>query len=381
MSDAPENLNPHDSFARRLSKALRKDGALKEPAPAPPAGPPEASKADEAPALFDSYAGRLESALKRPPRTTAEPAPESASPAAKNGALVAAPAAQPPAPSAAYSPIPAPAQALTPAPAPPQSEIAPGQPPADETAELFDSYSRRLSAVMRNSTTAQETAVTPAPPPPESQGPVGSGEHVVKPGECVSSIAKEAGHFWETIWNDPANAEIRTERKDPNVLLPDDKLHVPALREKWEPRPTEQRHRFRRRGEPAMLRLVLQVDNVPLANKAYTLEVDGNKYEGTTDAMGQLVQPISPNAKHGRLIVGEERWEFEIQLGYTDPGENLVGVQKRLANLGFYCGRIDGEWDDLCRSELRKFQKLHGLAETGEPDANTRETLKSVHGS
>lgn len=359
MSESPDNLNPHDSFARRLNKALRKDDPPMDAVPRASVAPPDAPTPPEPPPLFDSYAGRLENALKRSPRNPAEQ--QSGAPVAKNGAAPAPPAAKPALPTTG-DPI-------------------SSEPAADETAAFFDSYSRRLGAVLRNSESAQESEVTPQAPPPESQGPVGTGEHVVKPGECLSSIAKNAGHFWETVWDDPANADLRNERKDPNVLLPEDKLHIPPLREKWEPRQTELRHRFRRRGEPAVLRLVLQVDDVPLANQAYTLEIDGTTVNGTTDAQGRLVQPISPNAKHGRLIVGEERWEYEIQLGHTDPVENLIGVQKRLANLGFYCGRLDGEWDDLCRSELRKFQKQHGLAETGEPDALTRDRLKSAHGS
>lgn len=360
MSDTPDNLNPHDSFARRLNKALQRDGAPADARPDVLPAPP-ASQPAESPALFDSYAGRLENALKRSPRKPGESPQQSGPPGRANGTV------RPPTETEPGRPL--------------DTGGDPDQSATDETAAYFDSYSRRLGAVLRNSASDQASEASGDPPPPESQGPVGAGEHVVKPGECVSSIAKDAGHFWETLWNDPANAQLRNEREDPNVLLPDDRLHIPPIREKWEPRQTEQRHRFRRRGEPALLRLVLQVDDVPLANQAYTLEIDGERYQGTTDAQGQLVQGITPNAKHGRLIVGAERWEFEIQLGHTDPVENLVGVQKRLANLGFYCGRMDGEWDDLCRSELRKFQKQHGLAETGEPDAITRDKLKSVHGS
>jgi type VI secretion system secreted protein VgrG len=131
-----------------------------------------------------------------------------------------------------------------------------------------------------------------------------------------------------------------------------------------------------------MLRLTLRIDDVPLANQPYTFYIDGRVIENVTDAEGKFQQPIPPNARHGRLVVGaEKQWEFELDLGHIDPVENLAGVQKRLNNLGFSCGRTDGQWDDRCAEATREFQRQQGLTETGEPDDLTRQTLLRVHGS
>jgi hypothetical protein len=109
--------------------------------------------------------------------------------------------------------------------------------------------------------TSPETARTgETPQPPADLGamngfPVGQGEYVVSQGECISSIAKDAGHFWKTIWYDEANAELRKIRKNPGALLPGDRVHVPEIRLKEQSCVTDKRHLFVRRGEPAFLEL------------------------------------------------------------------------------------------------------------------------------
>ncbi|MHC4502607.1 MAG: PGRP and LysM peptidoglycan-binding domain-containing protein [Planctomycetota bacterium] len=212
-------------------------------------------------------------------------------------------------------------------------------------------------------------------------GPVGKEGHTVKQGECVESIAFEHGLFWETVWNDPKNAELKDARGNPNALLPGDKLYVRDMEEKDEPCEAEQKHRFRRKGIPCMLRLVLCDQGEPRANQDYELEIDGEVFTGKTDANGLLEQGILPNAKEGKLAVGTgaDRMEYVLNLRQLDPADEPSGVQQRLNNMGYDAGKVDGTLNDQTRSALSRFQADNDLEPTGELDDETVKKLMEVH--
>lgn len=275
------------------------------------------------------------------------------------------------------------------------SALPPASPAAStSTGAVVDDFRRRLDAltrrapVMSERPSAQRPALADAHHSPSGgtepvygRGPVGAGERVVRPGECVASIAKSSGHFWETIWTDAGNASLRETRQNPNILLPGDRLHVPPLRQKWDPAQTELRHRYVRRGEPCALRLRVLNDGEPRAREAYTLEIDGESLAGFTDNDGRLAHAIPANARRGRLVIGADRQTYELALGETKPIDELAGVQSRLNNLGFAAGRDDGVMGPKTRAALRAFQRRWKLPQTGEPDDATRQKLREVHGS
>ena len=82
-------------------------------------------------------------------------------------------------------------------------------------------------------------------------------DYVIRQGDCISSIAFRNGFDWITLWNEPANAELKERRKDPNLLFPGDVVHIPDLRLKEVDRPTDQCHSFKVKNVPAKLRLRL----------------------------------------------------------------------------------------------------------------------------
>lgn len=208
-------------------------------------------------------------------------------------------------------------------------------------------------------------------------------DHDVRQGDCISSIAADHGFFPETLRDHPNNAELKELRGDMNVLLPGDVVHVPDLREQEESRGSDSRHKFKRKGVPEILRIVLKdLDDQPRTGLDYTAVIDDKEIKGKTDGDGALELSIPPAARSGKLVIGDDDSEvYELELGHTDPIEETSGVQARLKNLGFEPGSLDGQLGDKTKEALIAFQRVKGLDETGEADDATRQALVDAHQS
>lgn len=216
----------------------------------------------------------------------------------------------------------------------------------------------------------------------ESSGPVGQGDYVVESGDCISSIARESGHFWKKLWDLPENAELKRVRKDPNILLEGDLVTVPPLEMKEESCATEKTHKFVRKGEPAKLRLqIMTEDNKPRANSKYVLDIDGALSRGKTDGDGKVEVWIPPHAREGKITFCDDNCAINLKLGGLDPIDQLSGIKGRLNNLGYNCGATDENLNAATRAALKHFQEKNGLEASGSPDDQTRSKLQEVHGS
>lgn len=205
--------------------------------------------------------------------------------------------------------------------------------------------------------------------------------YTVKQGDCLSSIAQKYGLFWKKVYEHPKNADFRKKRPNPNIIYPGDVVFVPDKEEKKESGATGKRHRFRVKGVPAKLRLRLLIEDEPRANEEYTLEVDDKTFSGTTDADGRLEHFIPPNAEKGKLIVGENKDEYALNIGHLDPIDEISGIQARLNNLGFDCGKVDGINGPKTKAAMKCFQEKHGLTIDGIPGTQTQAKLREVYDS
>lgn len=204
--------------------------------------------------------------------------------------------------------------------------------------------------------------------------------HAVKQGDSLAKIAKKYGFSnWRTIYDHADNAELRQKRPNPNILYPGDKVAIPEKTTKEDSGETEQRHRFRFKGDRLWLRIALKdTRNQPLANTFYRLDVGGKAIEGATDGNGLLEQEIPPDAEKGLLVI-EDR-EILLKVGHLDPVDTITGWQARLNNLGYNAGEVNGIEDDQTRSAIEEFQCNHGLKVDGIMGPKTQAKLKEVHG-
>lgn len=214
------------------------------------------------------------------------------------------------------------------------------------------------------------------PPIIEDVTPLGDGDYVVAGGECMSSIAEKTGNFWETLWNLPANRSVKDGRKDPNVLLPGDRLTIPEIVPKTVRAATGATHVFRRRGVPVFLRVrFLDGDGLPRKG-SYAVRVAGQELSGTLDGDGWLVQAVPPAATEATVVLANGM-ATTLQLGSLDPLQTLGGIRARLLNLG-YSGAAREE--SGLRTAIAQFQSAHKLTMTGVADEATRAALADGFG-
>ena len=205
--------------------------------------------------------------------------------------------------------------------------------------------------------------------------------HAIVDGDSVIGLSDRSGFLATTIWDDGANADLRQRRTDMNILLPGDVVVIPDLRKKFEKRPTGCKHRFRRKGIPAVFRLQLFDMNVAVAAMPYTLTVNGVAKTGKTDGQGVVQQFVPATARTGELKLGEgdNVFTMNLQFGYLDPLNEISGVQNRLTNLGYDCGSETGKLNEATKLALLDFQRDNSLEKTGEIDAATKAKLGEIY--
>jgi hypothetical protein len=206
--------------------------------------------------------------------------------------------------------------------------------------------------------------------------------HQIAPGDGISSLASQHGFAPETLWEHPANADLKRKRADPNVLLPGDVLVVPDKTPRTEPCATDRRHVFRRIGVPARFEMQLLTPDGPVSGVAYELRVEDKALRGQTDSSGLLRQFVPNQARRARLSYEHDGRHYELDIGFglLDPIDTLRGVQQRLRNLGYSCD-VPGVDGPRTRLAVQLFQLAAQLEPSGERDVPTLTALTRLHDS
>jgi len=214
-----------------------------------------------------------------------------------------------------------------------------------------------------------------------------AGSYTVKQGDHLSSIAKDFGFSdYNTIWNDPGNADLKTLRENPNVLFPGDVLVIPEKVPRVEAKGTEVRHQFVKHKPVLKLRLVLEdLFEMPIANADCDLLLDSDTFHVTSDGDGHIEHEIKHETKGGMLLIKDPQTAFNgqaipIKIGFLDPVEELSGQLARLDNLGYFPGDGSPEHADDFKSAVEEFQCDNELPIDGVCGPGTQAKLKQVHG-
>src|SRR5215470_16606672 len=67
----------------------------------------------------------------------------------------------------------------------------------------------------------------------------------IQNGDCLINTCDQEGMSWENVWNHPQNQELKSKRKNPNILKKGDRLYIPDKQYKEDPAQTEARHSYK----------------------------------------------------------------------------------------------------------------------------------------
>lgn len=218
-------------------------------------------------------------------------------------------------------------------------------------------------------------------------------KHTVVQGETIYSISQANGfRDWRVVWDDPANATLKSQRPDPGVLNPGDELTIPDRSPKTVDCKTSANYKFTVKATRVFFSTVLKDPyGQPYTNSKYKLVVDGMTFQGTTDGTGKLSESVPTAAKEAQVTVyvtvrgsaGRTRQAEvvypRIKLGVLDPIDTATGVQGRLAALGYHCP-LDGDLtSEASRKAVSDFQRAHDINPTGDVDPSTRTAIKDAY--
>lgn len=208
-------------------------------------------------------------------------------------------------------------------------------------------------------------------------------EHLIQPGEHTAVVSTLAQfRSWRTVWEDPANSDLRKARVNPFTLMQSDQLLAPPRKLRRFSRSADQEHSFVGTAPVLLLNLKIQdADREPMADRAAQLVLgtggDGAVVDGvvpnSTDKDGRLSQTLSHTHRAGELTVrisdaeSEVDTAFWMRIGELEPANTVRGIQMRLNNLGYFAG-FAVEDEVQLRWATEEFEFDHKMKVTGKFD-------------
>lgn len=173
--------------------------------------------------------------------------------------------------------------------------------------------------------------------------------YVIRRGDYLLKVAYESGFDADSVWDNARNSDLRTLRKDPNILAPGDMLFIPDASDgpDYKTLQTGSTNSFVSQAPPTPV--TVKFCDPALASQPCTIAELPDLRDLKTDANGVLTfqAPVSLETATVRFAGVNPAVMFACQLGRLDPVDTLTGIFQRLQNLGYIDDAAEFEADDL----------------------------------
>jgi N-acetylmuramoyl-L-alanine amidase len=189
--------------------------------------------------------------------------------------------------------------------------------------------------------------------------------YVIKQGDYLALLAYTFDFDADTVWNDPANADLRKLRPDPNVLRPTDILYIPDQVDKkptMHPLVTGQTNTFV--SDPPTIDVCLKFADPSRASQAFTISELESLAGLTTKPDGTVTFKVPVSLQLFTIVFTNDGAVFNCKTGYLDPISGLSGVVQRLQNLGYL--NPNANYDLAAIDAVRRALRAFRYVQTGE---------------
>jgi hypothetical protein len=218
--------------------------------------------------------------------------------------------------------------------------------------------------------------------------------YVIRAGDYLTAIAYARGIKPDDLWQDPANADLRNLRGNPEMLAPGDVLYVPAVERTWLPVTVGSTNPFVANPPKVEIHVILNdADGQPYAGKTVHLDPQVTDDDPATDGDGLLKVLVPVTLKVLTATVVDDDVSFRINIGNLDPHDVQSGTLARLRQLGYvgdegrllamdrpYLDGLDAGDTSLIRA-VAAFQDENGSDVTGELDDDLCDKIRDGYGS